>query len=952
MPFRFRAFHIYSCATPPDADSAIRKRVSVEEIVMRSDWFCPPPSASALRLFALLAVVAVAGPVRAQTGSFAAQSLSLGSVAVNTATPATATLTFIFAASGTIAAPAVLTQGAPDLDFTDALTGTCDTNGTGHVYNAGDSCTVVVNFTPKLAGGRNGAAVISASGGAILATEYLVGTGTGPQVNFYPGKEITIQIGENPSAVAVDGRGNVFFTNEGDVTEEALSNGQYTQITIASFESTYGIGIDGAGNIFVACPFVHEVVKLTPGTGGYTQSVVVSSSQIVPLGLAVDGAGDVFFVDELNNQVLEETPSAGGYTQSTIPTTGLVDLLGDGRVSLYHVGGGIAVDAAGNLYITTGNTLQSDASNASDPGVIRETPSGSTYVQSTVATVGSISGPIGIAVDPAGAVYISNTATTDTGNYFVAKETPSAGGYVETTVPTGPLINPQLIAVDNGGNLYIANLGQGNVLKEDYSHPPALTFSSVPNGSTSGPETATVNNVGNSPLTFPALNAGNNPSISTYFVLDSTVDSACPLVTPESASGALGPGASCLLSVTYQPEAPASGFVSGMLNLTDNNLNAPAYVTQSIQLGNQPLSGQPPVGKLGSAVDSVTGSTTVGISDSVEISGWVADPVDGAPLSNVAVYIDNNLVGKPALGLPRANVAAKTGNPAWVNSGFQLLYAASALSLGTHQATVVATDSGGRSTTFGPASFTVAATAGASPPIGAIAPPADSVTGSNTVGQSDLVKISGWAADALDGAPLSNVTVYIDGKSAGTPTLGIARNDVAAFYQNAAYTNSGYQILDSASDLSLGKHSATVVATDSAGRSTTFGPVAFKVATVAGAGPPFGTLARAVGLASGTSTISSSDSLWITGWVADPTDGAPLSNVAVYIDGVSVGTPTLGIRRLDVASSLHNAAYTNSGYQMQYPVAGLSAGLHSVMVVAIDSIGNSTTLGARSFTVE
>jgi len=31
--------------------------------------------------------------------------------------------------------------GRPGLDFTDAATGTCDTNGTGHTYNPGDSCT-------------------------------------------------------------------------------------------------------------------------------------------------------------------------------------------------------------------------------------------------------------------------------------------------------------------------------------------------------------------------------------------------------------------------------------------------------------------------------------------------------------------------------------------------------------------------------------------------------------------------------------------------------------------------------------------------------------------------------------------------------------------------------------------------------------------------------------------
>jgi hypothetical protein len=47
-------------------------------------------------------------------------------------------------------APAVLTQGTAGLDFTDA--GTCTTNGTSHMYAAGDTCTVIVTFTPRSSG--------------------------------------------------------------------------------------------------------------------------------------------------------------------------------------------------------------------------------------------------------------------------------------------------------------------------------------------------------------------------------------------------------------------------------------------------------------------------------------------------------------------------------------------------------------------------------------------------------------------------------------------------------------------------------------------------------------------------------------------------------------------------------------------------------------------------------
>jgi hypothetical protein len=140
---------------------------------------------------------------------------------------------------------------------------------------------------------------------------------------------------------------------------------------------------------------------------------------------------------------------------------------------------------------------------------------------------------------------------------------------------------------------------------------------------------------------------------------------------------------------------------------------------------------------------------------------------------------------------------------------------------------VIAIDSGGRSTTFGPLTFTVA-TAPPTPPFGHLDSAVDSVTGSSTVGQSDSVVIKGWAADQTDGAPLSNVKVYIDGNLAGTPVLGIARTDVAAA-EGAAYLDSGYRLTYSAATLALGSHSVTVIAIDSGGRSTTFGPVDFTV---------------------------------------------------------------------------------------------------------------------------
>jgi len=555
-------------------------------------------------------------------------------------------------------------------------------------------------------------------------------------------------------------------------------------------------------------------------------------------------------------------------------------------------------------------------------------------------------------VDAAGNVYV-----TDDKNDAI-KEIVAAGGYTKVnTLETG-FYGSVGIALDGSGNIFVADPEKHAIYKLDYADEPTLTFATTAVGSTSSdsPQTVTVANIGNAALTFPIPASGNDPGITANFTLNSSQSDACPLVSAGSSQpGTLAAGASCLLPISFAPTT--GGNITGSLTLTDNNLNAvsPAYATQSIELSG--TGATPPFGHLDSAVDNVTLSTTVGQSDSVVIRGWVADKIDGAPLSNVRVYIDGKLAGTPFLGLARPDVAAAKG-AAYLDSGYQLTYSVAALALGSHAVTVIAIDSGGRSTTFGPLAITVAATAGPAaptPPLGHLDSAVDSVTGSSTVGQSDYMAIRGWAADLIDGAPLSNVTVLIDGSLCCTPFLGLARPDVAAAYSNAAFLDSGYTLTYYAvAALSPGSHAVAVIATDSGGRSTTFGPLAFTVAATAGPAPPappFGSLDSALDSVTKSTTVAQSDSIVVRGWAADQVDGAPLSNVNVYIDGILAGKPTLGIARPDVATA-KGAAYLDSGFQLSYSAAGLALGSHAVTVVAIDSGNRSTTFGPLDITVQ
>ena len=498
----------------------------------------------------------------ASNGDAAVARISTGAVDFGTVaigrTSEPIRLTFTFDSGGSIGRPVTLTRGASGLDFAVAATGTgTGTCTAGTSYSAGDTCTVDVIFTPRLAGTRHGAATLTDGSGKVLATAYLAASGSGAMVSFPPGVQSTLPISglTYPHGIAVDGSGNVYIAVPGnnEVLKETLSGGSYTQSTIGSgLSGPSGVAVDGAGNVYIADSQNSQVLKETPSGSGYTQSTIGYGMES-PYAVAVDGSGNVYIADPGNSQVLMETLSAGSYTQSTI-------------ASGWNTPGGVAVDASGNVYVVdTGNDQ-----------VLMETPSGGGYTQSTIGS--DMYEPTGIAVDGFGNVYIS-----DSGDNRVLKEALSGGNYTQSTIGSG-FDYPMGVAVDGRGNAYISDEVNNRVLEEDFADPPSLSFAPTDVGSTSSdsPRTVTVANVGNAALIFPIPSSGNNPSIAPGFTLNSSGASACPLVNAcSSAPGALAAGASCQLPISFSPVT--AGTLSGSLVMTD-------IATQNIGLAGTGLS--------------------------------------------------------------------------------------------------------------------------------------------------------------------------------------------------------------------------------------------------------------------------------------------------------------------------------------------------------------------------
>lgn len=475
----------------------------------------------------------------------------------------------------------VLTQGAAGLDFTDALTGTCDT-GAGVLpitasANSGVTCTVKVNFNPTVPGLRSGAILLFDQNNTLLGEGYIYGTGTGPQVAF-SGNALAQLGGTTVSiaaSIAVDSSGNTYVLAppgggssavwKVPASDPACSTpGDCIQLGSGLLDAQ-GVAVDGAGNLFISDTGNSRVVEL-PWTGsGYGTQVTVASGLHAPEGLAVDGAGDLYVTLYSGNSAVMIPWTGDGYGAS-------VSIGGDLSPGL-NSPTSIAVDPSGYVYIA--DTVNSR--------VVKIPPTDlACATAADCATVGTgLSIPTGVAVDAAGEVYIANVGNND------VVEVPWTGsGYGTQTTVISNLNGARELALDSAGNLYVTSLSEG-AYKLDRWDAPSLTFAdtNVFSGSSSdSPQTVTVANIGNSTLTFPPPTNGNNPSaaLANDFTLDSSPSTACPQLDTSSSAYLLAAGASCTLTIDFAPQDLGSD--SGSLVLTDNSLNAQptTYTTQTI----------------------------------------------------------------------------------------------------------------------------------------------------------------------------------------------------------------------------------------------------------------------------------------------------------------------------------------------------------------------------------
>jgi hypothetical protein len=140
-----------------------------------------------------------------------------------------------------------------------------------------------------------------------------------------------------------------------------------------------------------------------------------------------------------------------------------------------------------------------------------------------------------VAVDSADNVFVADFAN------LAVYEIVAVNGVVSSSSPVKTLgssfnSNPSGVAVDGAGNVFVAS-DNGAVQEIDFADEPSLSFPATAAGSTGSdsPQTVTLTNNGNAPLTFEVPTTGLNPAISTGFTFGNS--STCPQLSTSYAAG-------------------------------------------------------------------------------------------------------------------------------------------------------------------------------------------------------------------------------------------------------------------------------------------------------------------------------------------------------------------------------------------------------------------------------
>ncbi len=469
---------------------------------------------------------------------------------------------------------AVTLTTAPSGDF--PISGLNSCNGAISAPGPGvvKTCQVVLHFLPTLPGQRTAPLTMTDSS-VSPAKVYrfgLNGIGQSAEAIFVPGTIKTLAASlAQPSAIAIDSAGDVYYAESGTGAISVLPAGSGTPTSLIPagglIKTPTALALDAAGNLYIADSTANSI--FTYDANGNLSTLV--SGLDTPVALAVDELNDLYVAEDGATPGVLEIYAGG--QQSIIAGQGTKTPNGVLATTAKFVHpSALYLDPAGDLYVADrgGHRVY-----VIDPaGIINFFAGNGTATDGSPTNrngIGLVS-VSGLSADPAGDIYITDGGSN---RLFVAyagqaqnpEVTLLAGdGTAGNIGDNGPanaaeLNNPMAVAVDGAADVFIADTGN-SALREITYKEPTLDFGTVKVGQTGGPLGTTLWNAGNGALT--PLTMG----------LDDPVNFAVDTI---GCGGSLADGSTCNLSFFFTPQSPGS-FVGHEI-LSDNAVTTAQTIT-------------------------------------------------------------------------------------------------------------------------------------------------------------------------------------------------------------------------------------------------------------------------------------------------------------------------------------------------------------------------------------
>jgi sugar lactone lactonase YvrE len=450
------------------------------------------------------------------------------------------------------------------------------------------------------------AVVLLSLGGALRAQGPLLSVSPGNTIHTIAGNGATFFSGDNgpatsaalakPTNVAADAAGNIYIADAHNHRVRLVdTNGKITTFagngvqgflgdggpaTSASLNTPTSVAVHN-NTVYIADSENNVIRAVSGGTittfagngvgaEGYSGDggPAIAALLNCPRGVAVDANGNLYIADTKNHVVRQVV----GGTISTLAGNGQQGFRGDNGPAIaasLDTPSSIAVDLSGNVFIADTHNQR-----------IRQVAVGkiSTFAgngalgflgEGTPAVNAAFDHPLGVAADGLGNVYIS-----DSNNQRVRRvdttgtiTTVVANGQEAFLGDSGPPLQASLdtpsAAFPFNGRLLVTDKDNQRIRLVD---PTSVPLADQIVGTTSGPKTVTLSNVGGGTLTLNSVNLSSGD-----FTLAG--GGSCGSSFPVSLAG----GASCTQNIVFAPMIV--GPRSATLQITDNAPGSPQSIT-------------------------------------------------------------------------------------------------------------------------------------------------------------------------------------------------------------------------------------------------------------------------------------------------------------------------------------------------------------------------------------